>query len=162
MDFLSWYSIMDRTQNYESDPERAYSQCFDEIMKTMQTPHPKSNVTLTFLPRFIKSQQLGNTVDSITSFFFKSIGLKPFQIVIIFLSKSWKTITKWPVDHIVHLRNISLRRSTTIYPKCESHPKRACELPCRDCNIFLCTDCLVSEQHNKEHKLSKTWKSFSQ
>ncbi|XP_078336085.1 uncharacterized protein LOC144617708 [Crassostrea virginica] len=54
------------------------------------------------------------------------------------------------------------RRSTPIYPKCEKHPRRACELQCKDCNIFLCTDCLASEQHNKEHKLAKLEEVFRQ
>nr|XP_022289374.1 uncharacterized protein LOC111101239 [Crassostrea virginica] len=45
------------------------------------------------------------------------------------------------------------RRSTPIYPKCGKHPKKACEYQCRDCNIFLCTHCLASKQHTKEHKL---------
>ncbi|XP_078336103.1 uncharacterized protein LOC144626322 [Crassostrea virginica] len=54
------------------------------------------------------------------------------------------------------------RRSTPIYPKCKTHPKRACEYQCKDCNIFLCTDCLASEQHNKEHKLSKLEEVFLQ
>ncbi|XP_078336094.1 uncharacterized protein LOC144617553 [Crassostrea virginica] len=54
------------------------------------------------------------------------------------------------------------RRSTPIYPKCETHRRKACELQCKDCNIFLCTDCLASEQHNKEHKLSKLEEVFHQ
>nr|XP_022287044.1 uncharacterized protein LOC111099864 [Crassostrea virginica]XP_022287046.1 uncharacterized protein LOC111099864 [Crassostrea virginica] len=53
------------------------------------------------------------------------------------------------------------RRSTLIYPKCETHPKRACEYQCKECNIFLCTDCLASKPHNKEHKLSKLDEMFS-
>nr|XP_022290184.1 uncharacterized protein LOC111101852 isoform X5 [Crassostrea virginica] len=55
-----------------------------------------------------------------------------------------------------------LRRTTPIYPKCKIHPKRACKLQCKDCSIFLCTDCLASEQHNKEHKLSKLEEVFLQ
>ncbi|XP_078336179.1 uncharacterized protein LOC111100939 [Crassostrea virginica] len=55
-----------------------------------------------------------------------------------------------------------LRRSTPIYPKCEKHPNKTCKLQCKDCNIFLCTDCLASEQHNKEHKLSKLEEVFRQ
>nr|XP_022290182.1 tripartite motif-containing protein 2-like isoform X3 [Crassostrea virginica] len=54
------------------------------------------------------------------------------------------------------------RRSTPIYPKCEKHPKKTCKLQCKDCQIFLCTDCLASEQHNKEHKLSKLEEVFHQ
>nr|XP_022288810.1 uncharacterized protein LOC111100923 [Crassostrea virginica] len=55
-----------------------------------------------------------------------------------------------------------LRRTTLIYPKCEKHPNKTCELQCKDCNIFLCTDCLASEHHNKEHKLSKLEEVFLQ
>ncbi|XP_078335896.1 uncharacterized protein LOC144626290 [Crassostrea virginica] len=55
-----------------------------------------------------------------------------------------------------------LRRSTPIYPKCKTHKKRACEYQCEDCNIFLCTDCLASKPHNKEHKLSKLEEVFCQ
>ncbi|XP_078337155.1 uncharacterized protein LOC111134020 [Crassostrea virginica] len=47
------------------------------------------------------------------------------------------------------------RRSTLIYPKCKTHPDETCKYQCKDCNIFLCTDCLVSNQHNKEHRLLK-------
>nr|XP_022290185.1 uncharacterized protein LOC111101852 isoform X6 [Crassostrea virginica] len=54
------------------------------------------------------------------------------------------------------------RRSIPIYPKCEKHPNKTCKYQCKDCNIFLCTDCLASEQHNKEHKLSKLEEVFLQ
>ena len=47
------------------------------------------------------------------------------------------------------------RRSTLIYPKCKTHPDETCKYQCKDCNIFLCTDCLASKQHNKEHRLLK-------
>nr|XP_022290111.1 uncharacterized protein LOC111101798 [Crassostrea virginica] len=53
------------------------------------------------------------------------------------------------------------RRSTLIYPKCKTHPKKSCELQCTDCNVFLCTICLASEQHNKEHKLSNLEEVFN-
>ncbi|XP_078316026.1 uncharacterized protein LOC111101783 [Crassostrea virginica] len=52
------------------------------------------------------------------------------------------------------------RRSTLIYPKCETHPEKACELQCKDCEVFLCTICLASEQHNKEHGLSNLEEVF--
>ncbi|XP_052679637.1 uncharacterized protein LOC128160367 [Crassostrea angulata] len=43
------------------------------------------------------------------------------------------------------------RRSTLIYPKCETHPHRICEFQCKDCdNIFVCSSCITSE-HHKEH-----------
>nr|XP_022289256.1 uncharacterized protein LOC111101179 [Crassostrea virginica] len=54
------------------------------------------------------------------------------------------------------------RRSTLIYPKCESHPERACEYKCNDCNISFCTDCLASKPHNKKHKLSRLEEVFHQ
>ena len=47
------------------------------------------------------------------------------------------------------------RRSTLIYPKCQTHPDETCKYQCKDCNIFLCTDCFASKKHNKEHKLLK-------
>nr|XP_022288446.1 uncharacterized protein LOC111100651 [Crassostrea virginica] len=53
------------------------------------------------------------------------------------------------------------RRSTLIYPKCQTHPHKTCKYQCEDCNIFLCTDCLASKPHNKEHKLSKLDEKFS-
>nr|XP_011430067.2 uncharacterized protein LOC105330169 [Crassostrea gigas] len=40
------------------------------------------------------------------------------------------------------------RRSTLIYPKCEIHPQKMCELQCKDCNnISICSFCTASEQH---------------
>ena len=44
-----------------------------------------------------------------------------------------------------------LRKSTLIYPKCETHQKENCKYQCKDCNIFVCFDCLASKQHNREH-----------
>ena len=44
------------------------------------------------------------------------------------------------------------RRSTLIYPKCEIHPKKVCKYQCRECNIFVCSHCVASKQHNKEHE----------
>nr|XP_022288520.1 uncharacterized protein LOC111100730 [Crassostrea virginica] len=55
-----------------------------------------------------------------------------------------------------------LRRSTPIYPKCENHPNKICDLQCKDCNIFLCSHCLASKQHNKDHELSKLEEVFNQ
>nr|XP_022288517.1 uncharacterized protein LOC111100726 [Crassostrea virginica] len=55
-----------------------------------------------------------------------------------------------------------LRRSTPIYPKCENHPNKICDLQCNDCNIFLCSHCLASKQHNKDHELSKLEEIFNQ
>ena len=53
-----------------------------------------------------------------------------------------------------------LRRSTLIYPKCDKHPSKACELHCKDCNIFLCSQYLALKQHNKEHELSNLAELF--
>ncbi|XP_065938184.1 tripartite motif-containing protein 2-like [Magallana gigas] len=39
------------------------------------------------------------------------------------------------------------RRSTLIYPKCETHQQKNCEFQCKDCNIFVCSSCTASEQH---------------
>ncbi|XP_022289060.2 uncharacterized protein LOC111101072 isoform X2 [Crassostrea virginica] len=54
------------------------------------------------------------------------------------------------------------RRSTLIYPKCEKHPKKPCEFQCKDCTIFLCSHCLASKQHNKEHELLKLDEIFNE
>ncbi|XP_078336303.1 uncharacterized protein LOC111100269 [Crassostrea virginica] len=53
------------------------------------------------------------------------------------------------------------RRSTLIYPKCETHPNKTCKYQCKDCNIFLCTDCFALKPHKQEHQLSKLDKMFS-
>ena len=45
---------------------------------------------------------------------------------------------------------IHQRKSTLIYPKCESHQNKTCE--CKDCSSFLCSRCLASKQHNQEHE----------
>nr|XP_022288874.1 uncharacterized protein LOC111100978 isoform X2 [Crassostrea virginica] len=55
-----------------------------------------------------------------------------------------------------------LRRSIPIYPKCEKHQNKICELQCKDCNIFLCSHCLASKQHNKDHELTKLEEIFNQ
>ncbi|XP_065937972.1 E3 ubiquitin-protein ligase TRIM71-like [Magallana gigas] len=40
------------------------------------------------------------------------------------------------------------RRSTIIYPKCETHPHKNCKFQCDDCNnIFVCSSCTASKQH---------------
>nr|XP_034305817.1 uncharacterized protein LOC117682427 [Crassostrea gigas] len=40
------------------------------------------------------------------------------------------------------------RRSTLIYPKCETHSHKNCKFQCKDCNsIFVCSSCMASEQH---------------
>nr|XP_022286647.1 uncharacterized protein LOC111099601 [Crassostrea virginica]XP_022286649.1 uncharacterized protein LOC111099601 [Crassostrea virginica] len=54
------------------------------------------------------------------------------------------------------------RRSTLIYPKCEKHPNKPCEFQCKDCTIFLCSHCLASKQHNKEHELLKLDEIFNE
>lgn len=37
------------------------------------------------------------------------------------------------------------------YPKCPEHPSKQCELHCENCDIPICTKCIISEKH-KEHK----------
>ncbi|XP_011423676.3 tripartite motif-containing protein 2 [Magallana gigas] len=39
------------------------------------------------------------------------------------------------------------RKSTLIYPKCEKHPHKICELQCKDCKKFVCSSCMTSNQH---------------
>ncbi|XP_078341481.1 uncharacterized protein LOC111108663 [Crassostrea virginica] len=46
------------------------------------------------------------------------------------------------------------RKSTLIYPKCQTHQSKTCEYQCKDCNIFVCSDCTVSTQH-KGHEYLK-------
>ena len=53
------------------------------------------------------------------------------------------------------------RKSTLIYPKCETHQPKTCEYQCKDCNIFVCTHCFASKQH-KDHEFSKLKESFSE
>ncbi|XP_052679548.1 uncharacterized protein LOC128160297 [Crassostrea angulata] len=44
------------------------------------------------------------------------------------------------------------RRSTLIYPKCETHSHKNCKFQCADCNnVFVCSSCIASEQHER-HK----------
>ncbi|XP_078315157.1 uncharacterized protein LOC111127847 [Crassostrea virginica] len=39
------------------------------------------------------------------------------------------------------------RKSTLIYPKCETHQNKTCECQCKDCNVFVCSHCMASSQH---------------
>ncbi|XP_078309721.1 uncharacterized protein LOC144618063 [Crassostrea virginica] len=50
---------------------------------------------------------------------------------------------------------IQQRKSTLIYPKCQTHHNEDCKYQCNDCNISICFDCLASKQHNKEHEFVK-------
>ncbi|XP_078341925.1 uncharacterized protein LOC111110276 [Crassostrea virginica] len=40
------------------------------------------------------------------------------------------------------------RKSTLIYPRCETHQNKACECQCKDCNVFVCSHCTASSQHS--------------
>nr|XP_022297236.1 uncharacterized protein LOC111106732 isoform X2 [Crassostrea virginica] len=40
------------------------------------------------------------------------------------------------------------RKSTLIYPKCETHQNKTCECQCKNCNVFVCTHCTASSQHS--------------
>ena len=53
------------------------------------------------------------------------------------------------------------RRSTLIYPKCEKHLNKTCKYQCKDCSIFLCTNCFASKQHNKDHELLQLSEVFN-
>eukprot|EP00105_Crassostrea_gigas_P041180 XP_019925328.1 PREDICTED: uncharacterized protein LOC109619530 [Crassostrea gigas] len=48
------------------------------------------------------------------------------------------------------------RRSTLIYPKCETHQHKNCELQCKDCNIFVCSSCTASNQHKGHNYIEVT------
>nr|XP_022298983.1 uncharacterized protein LOC111107874 [Crassostrea virginica] len=52
------------------------------------------------------------------------------------------------------------RKSTLIYPKCETHQNRTCEYQCQDCDIFVCYDCAMSKQH-KGHEYLKLEELFT-
>nr|XP_022298844.1 uncharacterized protein LOC111107786 isoform X2 [Crassostrea virginica]XP_022298845.1 uncharacterized protein LOC111107786 isoform X2 [Crassostrea virginica]XP_022298846.1 uncharacterized protein LOC111107786 isoform X2 [Crassostrea virginica] len=43
---------------------------------------------------------------------------------------------------------IHQRKSTLIYPKCETHENKACKWQCKDCNINVCSHCIASSQHS--------------
>ncbi|XP_078340612.1 uncharacterized protein LOC144617651 [Crassostrea virginica] len=47
------------------------------------------------------------------------------------------------------------RKSTLIYPKCETHENEVCKYQCKDCNIFVCSHCTASKEHNIEHEFLK-------
>ncbi|XP_022300406.2 uncharacterized protein LOC111108668 [Crassostrea virginica] len=55
---------------------------------------------------------------------------------------------------------IHQRKSTLIYPKCETHQHKICKYQCKDCNIFVCSDCTVSTQH-KGHEYLKLEEMFT-
>eukprot|EP00105_Crassostrea_gigas_P014669 XP_011431418.1 PREDICTED: E3 ubiquitin-protein ligase Midline-1-like [Crassostrea gigas] len=47
------------------------------------------------------------------------------------------------------------RRSTLIYPKCETHQHKICEYQCENCNaVLVCSFCIASEQH-RGHKFAE-------
>nr|XP_022297460.1 probable E3 ubiquitin-protein ligase MID2 [Crassostrea virginica] len=52
------------------------------------------------------------------------------------------------------------RKSTLIYPKCATHRNEDCKYQCKDCNIFVCFECVVSNQH-QGHQYSKLEKMFT-
>nr|XP_022296341.1 uncharacterized protein LOC111106104 [Crassostrea virginica]XP_022296343.1 uncharacterized protein LOC111106104 [Crassostrea virginica] len=53
------------------------------------------------------------------------------------------------------------RKSTLKYPKCETHQNKTCKYQCKDCNISICSDCIASKQHNKEHEFIKLEEVFN-
>ena len=52
------------------------------------------------------------------------------------------------------------RKSTLIYPKCETHKNKNCKYQCQDCDIFVCSDCAMSKQH-KGHEYLKLEELFT-
>ncbi|XP_061168954.1 uncharacterized protein LOC133178223 [Saccostrea echinata] len=50
-----------------------------------------------------------------------------------------------------------LRKSTLLYPGCQSHVQERCEMYCNQCDIQVCATCLASDQHIG-HKLLKVIK----
>nr|XP_034306436.1 uncharacterized protein LOC109617698 [Crassostrea gigas] len=54
------------------------------------------------------------------------------------------------------------RKSTLIYPKCETHPFKHCKFKCKNCeNILVCSSCMASEQHggHRFEELSEIYKT---
>ena len=52
------------------------------------------------------------------------------------------------------------RKSTLIYQKCETHQNKNCKYQCKDCDIFVCSDCAMSKQH-KGHEYLKLEELFT-
>ncbi|XP_078340799.1 uncharacterized protein LOC144627500 [Crassostrea virginica] len=52
------------------------------------------------------------------------------------------------------------RKSTLIFPKCETHQNKTYKYQCKDCGIFVCSDCVVSKQH-KGHEYLKLEELFT-
>ena len=52
------------------------------------------------------------------------------------------------------------RKSTLIYPKCATHRNEDCKYQCKDCNIFVCYEYVVSNQH-QGHQYSKLEEMFT-
>ena len=52
------------------------------------------------------------------------------------------------------------RKSTLIYPKCAAHENEECKYQCKDCKIFVCFECVVSNQH-QGHQYSKLEEMFT-
>nr|XP_022312511.1 uncharacterized protein LOC111117646 [Crassostrea virginica] len=51
------------------------------------------------------------------------------------------------------------RKSTLIFTKCETHQNKTCKYQCKDCDIFVCSDCTVSI-HHKGHEYLKLEELF--
>ena len=52
------------------------------------------------------------------------------------------------------------RKSTLIYPKCETHQNATCKYQCKDCDVFVCSHCTASSQH-MGHKFVNLKELFS-
>nr|XP_022302493.1 uncharacterized protein LOC111110333 isoform X2 [Crassostrea virginica] len=55
---------------------------------------------------------------------------------------------------------IHQRKSTLIYPKCETHQNEDCRYKCQDCSIFVCSHCTASLTHSG-HKFLNLEEIFS-
>uniref|UniRef100_A0A8B8BI06 Uncharacterized protein LOC111110618 n=1 Tax=Crassostrea virginica TaxID=6565 RepID=A0A8B8BI06_CRAVI len=53
------------------------------------------------------------------------------------------------------------RKSTLIYPKCKTHQKEDCKYQCKDCNIFICSDCSTVSPQHKGHSFLKLEELFT-
>nr|XP_022300428.1 uncharacterized protein LOC111108684 [Crassostrea virginica] len=53
------------------------------------------------------------------------------------------------------------RKSTLIYPKCKTHQKEDCKYQCKDCNIFICSDCSTVSTQHKGHSFLKLEELFT-
>ena len=56
--------------------------------------------------------------------------------------------------------SILQRKTTLIFPKCETHQNEECKYKCQDCSIFVCSHCTASLTHSG-HKFLNLEELFS-